>query len=97
MAGARSGLFSWGLAISIALLKILDDQDIRNPATVRDFLPIIRSAFSAPQFASVESDKKPRVTLFLLEHLQQEINDVQVRLEIEQTINFVRAKTGEGK
>jgi hypothetical protein len=98
--GGRRVIHSWsqkrlvqlGDRVSIALLKILDDTDLKNPATVRDFLPIIRSSFSAPQFVSIESDRKPRVTLLFLEHLQQNIDDAEVRQEIQQTVEFIKAK-----
>jgi hypothetical protein len=82
-----------GDRVSIALLKILGDQDLEDPATVMDFLPIIRTSFSTPQFISIESDRKPRVTLFLLQHLEQTVHDPAVRQEIRQTAEFVKSKS----
>jgi hypothetical protein len=83
-----------GDSVSIALLKILEGSDLKNPEKVRDLLPIVRDSFSQPQFISIEADRKPKVTLFLLDHLRQNIADAQVQREIEQTMEFVKERTG---
>ncbi len=90
---SQKRLVQLGDRVSIALLKILDDTDLRNPVTVRGLLPIIRSSFSAPELVAIESDKKPRVTLLLLEHLEQNTDDAELRQEIQQTAEFAKAKT----
>ncbi|HLZ51038.1 MAG TPA: hypothetical protein VKP61_09815 [Candidatus Acidoferrum sp.] len=82
-----------GDAVSIALLKVLSQQDLRNPDVVRRFLPIIRQSFSYPSIISIEADKNPKVTLFLLADLQQNISDPGLRHEIRQTISFIKQKT----
>lgn len=83
-----------GDAIGIALLKILDDRDLANPARVESFLPIIRVAFSCTECVSTQVDKKPRVTLFLLLHLDASASDPKVRSEIQDTVKYIRVQTG---
>lgn len=82
-----------GDGVSIALIKILDERDLMNPQTVNDFLPLIRQSFSYPSIISIETNKQPKVTLFLLKHLQANMPDVRVRAEVQRTIEFVRQKT----
>jgi len=85
-----------GDAVSIALLKILGEQELMNPESIESFLPIVRDSFDQPQMISIESDKQPKVTLFLLNHLKQDVPDVRVREDIQQTIDFVKSKTADG-
>ncbi len=82
-----------GDAVGIALLKILSTQDMENSQTVKGLLPIVRDAFTQPDFISVESDKSPKVTLFFLEYLRHNISDAQTLRDIEETIAFVKEKT----
>jgi hypothetical protein len=77
---------------SIALLKILSDAQLSDSKTIEVLLPLIRQSFSDPRFISNEVDKEPKVTLFLLNHLQ-DIPDARVREEVQKTIDFVKAKT----
>src|SRR5262249_31542523 len=58
-----------GDGVSIALLKILDGQDLTIPQMVSEVLPIIRDSFAQPELISIEVDKKPKITLFLLNSL----------------------------
>jgi len=55
-----------GDRVSVALLKILDERDLENPRTVKEFLPVIRDAFSQLESVAVPEDKEPKVTMFLL-------------------------------
>lgn len=82
-----------GDGVSIALLKILDEQDLRNPTNVENFLPLIRESFSYPSIISIDVNKKPQVTLFLLAYLQRNVSDPRTRRDIRQTIQYVKQKT----
>src|SRR5215831_9079329 len=82
-----------GDGVSIALLKILSEQDLRNPKTVDAFLPLIRQSFSHPDIISPPINKKPQVTLFLLKYLQRSISDAKTLQEIKETIRFVDEET----
>ncbi len=92
---AQKGLVLLGDGVSVALLKLLDDSDLKNPEKVRDFLPIIRDAFGQPQSIAIEADKRPQVTTFLLNYVRQNISDTQVQSEIQQTMDFIEKKTEE--
>lgn len=84
-----------GDGVSIAILKILSPESLFDPKTVSDILPIIRDSFSNVNAIRRESDRNPRITLFLLMHLGTEITDPGLREEINQTIKFVREQTTE--
>jgi hypothetical protein len=90
---SQKGLGRLGDSVSEAILKILDDQAVTSPETVRDFLPIIRDSFAEPRLISIEADRTPRVTLFLLDYLKQRVNDAQTQQDIQETVEFVKAKT----
>jgi hypothetical protein len=86
------GLSRLGDRVSVALLKVLDTSDLTNPSTIRSYLPIIRQAFDQPQLITVQSDKKPRVTLFFLETLLQTVGDDKTEQDLREAIAFVKAK-----
>jgi hypothetical protein len=83
-----------GDQVSIALIKIYSADEMSKPETIRSFLPIIQDAFSTPQAIAQEVDRKPGVTFILLKYLQGSVTDVQTQRSIEDTIKFVRGKTG---
>jgi hypothetical protein len=82
-----------GDRVSIALIKILNEEDLRNPEEVRKILPLIRAAFVAPQIITVPEDKKPAVTLLLLNYLETTVQDGILKKEILDLKDFVREKT----
>jgi hypothetical protein len=86
---AQKRLVLLGDGVSVALLKILDDSDLKNPEKVRDLLPIIRDAFSRPESIAIEADRKPRVTLFLLNYIRQNISDSEAQSEVQKTMDFI--------
>ena len=81
-----------GDAVSIALLKILDERDLTEERTVEAMLDLIRQAFSFPNLISLEEDKKPKVTMFLLKDLQRTVSNTTTQRDIEETIDFVNQK-----
>ena len=89
IAKVQTHLARIGDGAAIALLKIFNEAELTDPQTVKSFLPIIRDAFSQPQFISVDIDRKPMVTLFLLKQLQRNITDTQTEIAIEETVKFV--------
>jgi hypothetical protein len=82
-----------GDAVSVALLKILDERDMKEDRTVEAVLDLIRQAFSSPQQISLEEDKKPKVTMFLLRYLQRSVSDAKTLQDIGETIRLVDEKT----
>jgi len=85
-----------GDRVSIALLKILSEQEMRKPEEIRKMLPLIRGAFIAPQIIPVEGDRTPDVTLLLLNHLKDVVQDPALKSEVSEVETFVRKKTGVG-
>lgn len=79
--GGRRVVHSWsqkrlarlGDGVSIALLKILGPDELKERVT--DYMPIIRASFAEPESISLETNKDPKVTLFLLGCLRQSIGD----------------------
>jgi hypothetical protein len=88
----QRALVRLGDGVSIALLKLLNDQDLTNPETVKSFLSIIRDAFDQPQNIAIDVDRQPRVTLFLLNYLRLNVSDSEALRDIQQTIDFVSAR-----
>jgi hypothetical protein len=93
IAKVQTHLARMGDAASIALLKIFNEAELEDPHIVEVFLPIIRDSFSQPQLISVDIDKKPMITLFLLKQLKRNIADAQTQGDIDETIKFVHEKT----
>jgi hypothetical protein len=82
-----------GDRVSIALIKILNEQDMRNPQKIREILPLIRTAFLAPQIIAAPEDKKPAVTLLLLNYLETNVQDGLLKKEIVDLADFIKEKT----
>ena len=79
-----------GDAAAIGILKLLNVNDLADPNAIKGILPIVRDAFSQPTLISIESDKQPQVTFFLLRGLQRNTEDVRLKREIQQTIDFIQ-------
>ena len=78
-----------GDLVAVAVLKTLDDSEMASSDHVKDVLEIIRSAFSCPdRCVKVSDDRRPRMTLLLLEHLN-EITAGKMRTDIEEVKQFV--------
>jgi hypothetical protein len=86
-----------GDRVSVALLKILSEGDLKNPQKVKMILPLIRSCFLYPNFIEIPEDKSPKVTLFLLRYFETVAVDTVLKNEISETMKFVKDKTREVK
>jgi hypothetical protein len=65
---------SWlGDRAAIALTKILTDEDVREPQTIKGTLDIIHNSFVYPGAITLAVDKKPKVALLLLDYLQRNV------------------------
>ena len=78
---------------SIALIKLVDDEDFKNKQKVTRALQIIRHAFVAPKIIRMEEDKKPKFTLIFLEHLEAVLKDPALKREVSEVRRFVVAQT----
>jgi hypothetical protein len=79
-----------GDGISIALTKILDEQQMLDPETLGAILPMIREAFSQPELIVIKANRQPQITLLLLDHIRQKASEARVRDQIDGTIAFVK-------
>jgi hypothetical protein len=86
-------IYRLGDKVSVALLKILKEEELSDPKKIRQILPIIEKAFSGLQFVSVADDRKPKVTVFFLTHLQANIKDPVLKKDIFQLLEFIKQKT----
>jgi len=78
-----------GDLVAVAVLKTLDDSEMGSSEHAKDVLLILRSAFACPQrCVKVSDDRRPRMTLLLLEHLS-EITKGKMQTDIEELKQFV--------
>jgi len=78
-----------GDLVAVAVLKTLDDSEMASPESVKFVLLIVRMAFACPQYCvKVADDRRPRMTLLLLEHLN-EITGGKMQTDIEEAKRFV--------
>ena len=85
-----------GDRVTIALLKTVDNQDLRNPEKLRQILRLVRQSFSSSHLIAVAEDKKPKVTLFFLTCLERETEDPRLRAEISELIKFINDRAADG-
>lgn len=78
-----------GDLVAVAVLKTLDDSDMASTEHATSVLLILRMAFDCPQYCvKVMDDRRPRMTLLLLEHLN-EITGGKMKPEIEEAKLYV--------
>ena len=82
-----------GDRVSIALIKLHSAEDLLNADNLRKYLPMIQDAFNAPSIIVIPEDRQPRVTLFLLHFLQEQVRDKTLEAEIARTEEIVRERT----
>lgn len=79
----------FGDMVSVAILQSLNDVEMTAPETLRDVLLIIRFAFACPSRCVVVPDnRKPRVTLLLLEQLSNHTRGPN-QLAVDDTKKFI--------
>jgi hypothetical protein len=82
---------------AIALIRVLEDSDLKNPQKVKRVLQVIRVAFLHPNLITSEEDKKPKFTLLFLEHVGSEVKDSALKREISDLTKFVKEPARKGK
>ncbi|MGP0017961.1 MAG: hypothetical protein ACLPHP_05290 [Candidatus Sulfotelmatobacter sp.] len=79
----------FGDMVSVAILQSFNDVEMTVPQTQRDVILIIRFAFACPSTCIVvPDDRKPRVTLLLLEQLHNHTRGPD-QLAVDDTKGFV--------
>ena len=84
-----------GDACAIAILKIVGEPNLTDPKTVKAILLTINSAFFSPQRIAIAEDRNPRVTLFLLKYLKQNVRDAELQQDVLKTMKFVETQTAQ--
>lgn len=82
-----------GDSVSIALLKIYDAEALQNPKNIKNYLPIIRAAFTSPKIIELIENRKPEVTIFLLTYLEGRVKDENLKTQISDVIKFIKEET----
>jgi hypothetical protein len=78
-----------GDLVAVAVMKMLDDSEMGSSEHAKDVLLILRGAFACPlRCVKVADDRRPRMTLLLLGHLN-EVTRGKMRVEIEEAKQFV--------
>lgn len=95
IAKSQTHLARMGDGVSIALLKILNSDQLKDPQRMKVLLSIIHDGFSQPQSIKNVTDRKPQVTVFFLSHIRNDIPDPQIRRDIDATITFVERQTSQ--
>src|ERR1700730_11761474 len=81
-----------GDLVAVAVLKTLDDSEMASAESVKFVLLIVRMAFYCPQYCvKVTDDRRPRMTLLLLEHLNG-ITQGKMEADIEEARQFILQK-----
>ena len=78
-----------GDLVAVAVMKTLDDSEMGSSEHAKDVLRILRSAFACPhRCVKVTDDRRPRMTLLLLEHLN-EITHGKMQADIKEVKQFI--------
>ena len=78
-----------GDLVAVAVLKTLDDSEMASPESAKSILAVIRAAFACPQkCVQVTDDRLPRISLLLLEHLN-DITHGKMQAEIEGVKQYI--------
>jgi len=74
---------------SVAIVQCLPDNQLTSPQTLREVLFVLHEAFACPsRCVTAPSGRQPRITLLLLEHLQNKSSG-KMQSEIEETKEFI--------
>ena len=78
-----------GDLVAVAVLKSIDDSEMASSENAKWVLLVIREAFACPQrCVQVTDDRRPRITLLLLEHLN-EITRRKMQAGIKEVKQFI--------
>ena len=78
-----------GDLVAVAVLKSIDDSEMVSQENAKWVLLVIRQVFACPQrCVQVTDDRRPRITLLLLEHLN-EITRGKMQADIKEVKQFI--------
>jgi hypothetical protein len=82
-----------GDVAAIAIVKSIPESDLTSPTTMKEVLGILHSAFACPsRCIAARSNRQPRVTMLLLEHLHN-LTTGTMQSEINETRDFILRQT----
>jgi hypothetical protein len=90
---AQKQIYRLGDLAAVALLKILNDDELVTSSNLPAALSLLQESFAYAELIPHESDRQPRVALLLLDHLRQGAQDAETKLQIGRTMELIRAKT----
>lgn len=82
-----------GDKVAVAVVKIYKKRELYEAKNIRQYLPVIRNAFSLPAMVENEVDRRPTNTLKLLDRLKENVGDKELREEISKTADFIERTT----
>lgn len=86
-----------GDMVAVAIVKAIPESELTSPATVKEILGILHSAFACPSRCIAAPDnRQPNVTMLLLEHLRTRASG-PIQAEIDQTTDFISLQTKDTK
>ena len=84
-----------GDLVAVVVIKTLDDSEMDSSEHTKEVLVILRSAFMCPHYCvKVTDDRRPRMTLLLLEHLN-EITGGKMQKDIEEARHFIQQQASQ--
>lgn len=83
-----------GDSVSVGIQKMFTKKSILSSENIRLFLPVIREAFKDRGMIIEPENKRPTVTLELLNYLKGKVTNPSLRDEIIDTINEIVSLTG---
>jgi len=91
---AETNIANLGDGFSVAVLKTTGRSELLNPSFVRGYLVLAKAAFSRPEITMCAEDRKPDVTIFLLDYIRDHLTDAQLVDQIDSVKRFImdRAK-----
>jgi hypothetical protein len=78
---SEKSVYRGGDSAAVAIIRTVPDSDFTFPEKARQVLNVLRLAFSFPQLIETCNDRQPRVTMLLLDHLQN-VSGLQLQSEI---------------
>ena len=82
-----------GDLVSLALLQTLSDSEMTAPTTLKLVLAVIREGFACPsRCVVVPSDRQPKITMLLLEHLHNNTSG-KAQSDVDETKRLVLQQT----
>jgi hypothetical protein len=81
---------------AVAILQSVSDAEMKSPETQKVVLSMLQLAFECPHQCVLVTDQQPRITLLVLDHLQQTATR-RMQPRIEEVKRFVIQQASDSK